>query len=75
VDGVPEAVAFHQHPADYNASGFQAVTAVHVANAFAEAQASADAGTGDVRTLDQNYLTRENLLASIPHWRELCAAA
>ena len=21
------------------------------------------------------YLTRENLLSSIPHWRELCAAA
>ena len=74
-DGIVEAVAFHQHPADYNASGFQALTAVHVANAFAEAQASADVATGDALNLDQSYLTRENLLSSIPHWRELCAAA
>lgn len=74
-DGIVEAVAFHQHPGDYKASGFQAVTAVHVANAFAEAQASADGGTRDVLSLDQTYLSRENLLASIPHWRELCAAA
>ena len=74
-DGIVEAVAFHQHPGDYKASGFQAVTAVHVANAFVEAQASADGGTRDVLSLDQTYLSRENLLASIPHWRELCAAA
>ncbi|MBX7040259.1 MAG: HDOD domain-containing protein [Nitrospira sp.] len=74
-DGIVEAVAFHQHPGDYNASGFQALTAVHVANAFAEAQASADVATGDALNLDQSYLTRENLLSSIPHWRELCAAA
>ena len=74
-DGIVEAVAFHQHPGDYQASGFQAVTAVHVANAFVEAQASTHAGTSDVLSVDHNYLTRENLLASIPHWRELCAAA
>ena len=74
-DGIVEAVAFHQHPGDYKASGFQAVTAVHVANAFAEVQAGPDAGTNDVLNLDQNYLTRENFFASIPHWRELCAAA
>ncbi len=74
-DGIVEAVAFHQHPGDYKASGFQALTAVHVANAFAEAQASADVATGDALNLDQSYLTRENLLSSIPHWRELCAAA
>ena len=74
-DGIVEAVAFHQHPGDCQASGFQAVTAVHVANAFAEAQASADARTGDAPNLDQNYVMREHLLLSIPRWRELCAAA
>ena len=74
-DGIVEAVAFHQHPGDYQASGFHAVTAVHVGNALAETQANADAGTGDVLSLDQSYLARENFLAFIPRWRELCAAA
>lgn len=74
-DGIVEAVAFHQHPVDYKGSGFQAVTAVHVANAFAETQTRADAGTNNnMLSLDENYLTRENLLASIPQWRKLCAA-
>jgi HD-like signal output (HDOD) protein len=74
-DGIVEAVVFHQHPGDYQASGFHAVTAVHVGNALAETQANADAGTGDVLSLDQSYLARENFLAFIPRWRELCAAA
>lgn len=74
-DGIVEAVAFHQHPGDYQASGFHAVTAVHVGNALAETQANADAGTGDMLSLDQSYLARENFLAFIPRWRELCAAA
>jgi HD-like signal output (HDOD) protein len=74
-DGIVEAVAFHQHPGDCKASGFQAVTAVHIGNALAETQASAGSGTGEILNLDQNYLAREHLLAHIPRWRELCAAA
>ena len=74
-DGIVEAVAFHQHPGDCKASGFHAVTAVHVGNALAETQANADAGTGDLLSLDQSYLARESLLAFIPRWREFCAAA
>ncbi len=74
-DGIVEAVAFHQHPGDYQASGFQAVTAVHVGNAMAETQARAGAGTGELIGLDQDYLTREHLLSQIPRWRELWAAA
>ena len=74
-DGIVEAVAFHQHPRDYKASGFQAVTAVHIGNALAETHASAGPGTGEILNLDQNYLAREHLLTQIPRWRELCAAA
>lgn len=74
-DGIVEAVAFHQHPGDYKASGFQALTAVHVGNAIAETHASADAAIGKVLSLDQRYLVRENLLDRVPRWRELCAAA
>lgn len=74
-DGIVEAVAFHQHPGDYKAPGFGAVTAVHVGNALAETQARAGDGTGDVIGLDQAYLTRENLLSRLSRWRELCAAA
>ena len=74
-DGIVEAVAFHQHPGDYQGSGFRAVTAVHVGNAMAETQMRTSAGTGELVGLDQDYLTRENLLSSVPRWRELCAAA
>lgn len=74
-DGIVEAVAFHQHPGDYQGSGFRAVTAVHVGNAMAETQMRTSAGTGELVGLDQDYLTRENLLSSVPLWRELCAAA
>ncbi len=74
-DGIVEAVAFHQHPGDYQGSGFRAVTAVHVGNAMAETQMQTSAGTGELVGLDQDYLTRENLLSAVPRWRELCAAA
>lgn len=74
-DGIIEAVAFHQHPGDYMAAGFQAVTAVHVGNALAEMQGSAHADAADLAGLDQAYLARENFVVNIPHWRELCAAA
>lgn len=72
-DGIVEAVAFHHHPGDYLASGFCAVTAVHVGNAMAETQTCLGDGAGEVTGLDQTYITRENLLPRLTHWRELCA--
>ena len=74
-DGIVEAVAFHHHPADCQASGFCAVTAVHVGDAIAEAQAHPGPVSSDVPGLDQSYLTRENFLPQLASWRELCAAA
>lgn len=74
-DGIVEAVAFHQHPGDSKASGFQAVTAVHVGNVLAETQARAGTGTGELIGLDQDYLAREHLLPQICRWRDLCVAA
>ncbi len=73
-DGIVEAVAFHHHPADYMASSFCAVTAVHVGNAMAETQARLGDGAGEVTGLDQTYITRESLLPRLTRWRELCAA-
>lgn len=74
-DGIIEAVAFHQHPGECQASGFTAVTAVHVANVIAEQQAHGEAGTADLAGVDQAYLAREQCLPLLAGWRELCAAA
>ena len=74
-DGIVEAVAFHHHPGDSLASGFCAVTAVHVGNALAELQMRSGDGTGEVTGLDQAYITRENLLPRLSRWRELGVAA
>ncbi len=74
-DGIVEAVAYHHHPDDYKGSGFCAVTAVHVANAMAEAQARPRENPTEVPGLDQHYLAREQLMPQLPRWRELCIAA
>lgn len=74
-DGIIEAVAFHQHPGECQASGFTAVTAVHVANVIAEQQARGELGTPDLAGVDQAYLAREQCLSRLAGWRELCAAA
>jgi HD-like signal output (HDOD) protein len=74
-DGIVEAVAYHHHPDDYKGSGFCAVTAVHVANAMAEAQALPGENPIEVPGLDQQYLLREQFQSQLPRWRELCIAA
>ena len=74
-DGIIEAVAFHQHPGECQASGFTAMTAVHIANAIAEQQAQGEARTTDLTGVDRDYLAREQLLSRLSGWRELCAAA
>ncbi|MCW5781618.1 MAG: hypothetical protein KIT71_19240, partial [Nitrospira sp.] len=73
-DGIIEAVAFHQHPGECQASGFTAVTAVHVGNAIAEQQAHGEAGKTDLAGVDHAYLSREQLLPRLSGWRALCAA-
>ena len=72
-DGIVETVAFHHHPGDYVATGFGAITAVHVANAIAEAQGNADC-MGEVG-VDKVYVERENFSLRLSRWRELCVAA
>lgn len=75
-DGIVETVAFHHHPGECLASGFCAVTAVHVSNASAETQSRiGDSATEEVAGLDQTYLMRENFLSRLTRWRELCAVA
>ncbi|WHZ21059.1 MAG: Response regulator [Nitrospira sp.] len=74
-DGIVEAVAFHHQPAEYAASGFCAVTAVHVGNALAETQAHWGSGTVEIFGLDEAYVEREHLSSRLTRWRELCAAA
>jgi HD-like signal output (HDOD) protein len=75
-DGIVEAVAFHHHPSDHLASGFTAVTAVHVGNALAEIppRVSSHDSAAPLR-LDLPYVEREQLLARLDQWRSLCAAA
>ncbi|MBS0169828.1 MAG: HDOD domain-containing protein [Nitrospira sp.] len=74
-DGIVEAVAFHQHPGECQASGFTAITAVHVANAIAEQQARCEAGAAGQDGVDREYLAREQWLPRLSAWRELCVAA
>ena len=73
-DGIVETVAFHHHPGDYLAAGFGTVTAVHVANAVAEAQGHADCVDENIG-VDKAYFDRENLSPRLSRWRELCSAA
>ena len=71
-DGIVETVAFHHHPGDCLAAGFGAITAVHVANALAEAQTH---GMADIVGVDKLYVERQHFSLRLGRWRELCAAA
>jgi HD-like signal output (HDOD) protein len=71
-DGIVETVAFHHHPGDCLVAGFGAITAVHVANALAEAQAH---GMAEIAGVDKVYVERQHLSLRLGRWRELCAAA
>jgi HD-like signal output (HDOD) protein len=66
-DALIEAVVFHHRPGDCPATGFTALTAVHVAEAFERCGATIDAGRIGGQ-LDLPYLARLGLTPRIPAW-------
>jgi putative nucleotidyltransferase with HDIG domain len=64
-----EAVANHHAPGRVHQPGFDALTAVHVANALAHECVSAGAGVR-AATLDHGYIAALGLADQVPAWRE-----
>jgi HD-like signal output (HDOD) protein len=66
--GVVEAVAGHHEPRRFGNASFDAMTAVHIAEALVtESESDAPAGT----LLDTAYLTGLGVLGDLPAWTEL----
>lgn len=59
---IVEAIAFHHRPGDCQAAGFQALTAVHAADAF---------DRGRPQSLDMDYFQRLGLVEHLPAWKLL----
>lgn len=72
---IVEAVAYHHHPLEYVASGFTAVTAVHVGNQLAEAQLQGRPVEEAFLGSDLAYLSREQFEGRMDRWRAICLAA
>jgi HD-like signal output (HDOD) protein len=68
-DRVAEAVTFHHNPSACPADRFDALTAVHVADALVR---SSSAGTSPPEAgLDVDYLTRIGVIDELPNWEDL----
>lgn len=62
-----EAIAFHHHPSMYGDSGFNPLTAVHIANAL-EHEKSDEDDSEFQPAIDADYLTGMNLDNKLPRW-------
>ncbi len=67
-DTIVETVAFHHYPNESPGEQFSPLTAVHIADAFCHAEATAD----EVPELDGPYLERVGVADRIDSWRESC---
>jgi putative nucleotidyltransferase with HDIG domain len=69
-DAIVEAVAYHHRPSACGDGSFSALTAVHVANALAEAEHS----TSESHPLDadRTYLTTLGFTERLTEWQEAC---
>jgi len=66
-----EATAFHHEPLKSQNRSLNALTMVHVANAFARAH---DLAAGEaIQDIDRAYLEELGLADQIPVWREVCS--
>ncbi|MBI1177409.1 HDOD domain-containing protein [bacterium] len=65
---VVEAVMLHHHPARQNVRRFTPLTAVHLANAFAQSSDLSDAAG----RVDMNYLDSLRMRHRLPHWWDVC---
>ncbi len=69
-DAIVQAVAFHHDSATAPTDKFSAITAVHVANVFAQELGPVGAATCD--EIDLDYLDALGLTHRLPRWREAC---
>jgi putative nucleotidyltransferase with HDIG domain len=69
-DDLVEILAYHHTPAGHHATGFNPLTAVHVANAL-EYEAGARRAAWASGALDEGYLDQLRLLHRLPAWREI----
>lgn len=75
-DDIIEAIAYHQVPSEStlemeSSPSFGVLTAVHVANAFANASDATDTET-PMKRLDAEYIESMELTSRIPLWQEMC---
>ena len=68
-----EAIAFHHCPSRSVSSQMGLLAAVHVANALAHEEDSADDPQGEL-PYDEDYLDRLGVSDRIPEWRQVCIA-
>lgn len=73
-DAVVEAVAFHHAPGSCANDRFGPLTITHVADALAQELTHGDT-SGEVTTIDEDYLERLGLADRLPVWREACHEA
>lgn len=70
-EAIVEAVAYHHHPSACGDTAFCPLTAVHVANGFAEQETSGGNEQAPVQ-LAEDYLARLGKLDQAPAWKAAC---
>lgn len=70
-DPIVESVAFHHKPSVCQSSGFSPLTAVHVANVFANEE-NADEGETPTSSFDNDYLNCTGVQESLLKWKNAC---
>jgi len=71
--GVVEAVAYHDEPSQMPVPSFDAVAAVHIANALIGEQSGSRVKRSTAALLDQGYVEAIGMSSQLAHWRELAA--
>lgn len=74
-DPIIEAIAFHHRPSDSCTSEFTPVVAVHIANAFAQAENKKNNGSTLQNKLDVKWLSSLNLSQDLPGWMKISQKA
>jgi len=67
-----EAVAYHHRPEQADENGFSLLSAVHVANVFAQETGQGSGGDSEVEPINLQSLERSGLVDCQKRWREFC---
>jgi HD-like signal output (HDOD) protein len=73
-DPIVEGLAYHHCPSQYTGQGFGTVLAVHVADFLEGERTNSNRGQEKI-PLDEEFLSRLNLLSRLPAWKEAGLAA